>query len=409
MLKLRIFTSVLRIGSLAGKFLVVFLAAAYLTSTEVSLYGQIAGVVTFGVLVVGLDFYAYANRRLTEKPNIQASTISQQFLFYCLLYLLVVLAAVALTFIKVASVEIIAWAVALLLAEHVAQELNRILVTLNAQGWAAVVLFVRSGLWGIITSVLYVTVPASRNVTTMLGLWLLCSLSASCIGFVVLGRKSLLRIEKKVDLAVLRQGLKVSAWFFVGTVLLTATWTVDRFAVGWVGGIADDIAAYVLFISVANALKSLLDASVLAFSLPRMLQAAAKRNNSELLRVYNSALRQTLVILAVLAALGIPAMYILTKLFLAGSYQERFSMFPFLIIAVSVYVASMPAHQALYAAGRDKLISLANGSTLFLFVVAVAVLSLFKLGYLTIPIAMIVAMLGSGLIRFWGIKHYFRR
>ena len=74
-MKQRAGVSLLRFSAMGGKFLVVSVAAVFISPGDVGLYGQVAGLVTLAVLVVGLDYYTHANRELVAAPTSERPAI----------------------------------------------------------------------------------------------------------------------------------------------------------------------------------------------------------------------------------------------------------------------------------------------------------------------------------------------
>lgn len=77
----------LRCLTLGSKFFLFFFLAKYLEPSELGFYGLIAASISYSLLIVGFDFYAFSNRDLikTEKQY-WAAKLRDQAIVYIIIY-----------------------------------------------------------------------------------------------------------------------------------------------------------------------------------------------------------------------------------------------------------------------------------------------------------------------------------
>ena len=380
----------MRLGALAAKLGLVLSLAVFLPASEVATFGLVTSVIVLGVYSVGLDFYTYANRELSRaEPGARGSIIRTQWSLYLVAYV----ALTAVAGILVASTEfpawLIAWIVPLIVVEHQAQEVNRILVTIDDQLAASAIMFVRSGLWGLLSMALFVFFEDARHVNVVFVAWLTCSLAAVILGVARLHRRGALVGFRGRSVMSVRRGLIVALPFFVGTLAINLTFTVDRFLVGVLVS-ADALAAYTVFITLAGALRSILDAGVFAFSLPQMLKTGRTADASALQGLLRRVSWETAAICGGALLLSvIPGMWLVAAI-LGPVYVENFWMLPLSVMGMGLFCLTTPPQQVLYARDRDMPILVSNllGLTAF---VAVA-LGFAPITSLCVPIGLVVGM-----------------
>ncbi|WP_460086863.1 hypothetical protein [Pseudomonas sp. H1_B04] len=173
----------IRAATLVSKFALIFFIAKYLDAKDVGVYGLISATIGYAIYLVGFEFYNYSTREIIgSDPDLLFGYIKDQLVLYSIAYVLVAPLTVVFFSTGVISIEYIYWFGCLLVVEHLAQELNRVLVAISKQMLASVVLFVRSGVWCLLVIVVMVLSPDSRSLNLVLVLWFLGCLFALVIG-----------------------------------------------------------------------------------------------------------------------------------------------------------------------------------------------------------------------------------
>lgn len=373
---IRLINIALRAATLGSKFLLIFFLARFLTPAELGLYGLLAATIGYALYLLGLDFYTYTTRELLKRPREEwGGLLKDQGALTLVLYTMVIPLLMVIFAADLLPWHLAGWFVALLVLEHLNQELMRLLVAISEQLMAGVVLFLRLGAWAVAIAILMFLEPAARNLESVLAAWAIGGLGALLLACL---RLSGLRIggwRKRVDWAWIRQGIRVALPFLVATLAIRGVYTLDRYWLEALSGL-EVLGAYVLFIGIANAMMSFLDAGVFAFSYPELIRFVQRGRPAEFRKELKKLAAQTLVLSSVFSVTALLMIDPLLGWLGKTLYIEHKDLFPWVLLANFLYALGMIPHYALYAQGRDKPIIHSHIVSLIVFIVAVWLLSL---------------------------------
>ncbi|WFE72462.1 hypothetical protein P8S55_05035 [Halomonas sp. M1] len=344
----------LRASTLLAKFSLLFFLAFFLEPAEVALYGLLVATIGYSLYGLGFDFYSYSTRELIGSSQKQwARLLRDQGVFFVGIYLAVLPLLFLIFYFELLPWSVAPWFFAILVLEHLAQELNRLLVAMSRQLLASIVLFLRSGLWAFIVAIFFWLLPETQSLDFVFIAWCLGALVACLLGSTALLALDRRCLSKSINWNWISRGIKVAFPLLVATLALRGMFTIDRYWVQNLSG-TDVLAAYVLYAGVANTVMSFLDAAVFVFLYPKIIRAYKEQD----LKSYNDGmknlLRQTLLvtfILCVLAALLIhPMLFLLQK----EIYTLNVNILYVLLIAIIFFAMSMVPHYGLYAMSVDR-------------------------------------------------------
>jgi O-antigen/teichoic acid export membrane protein len=363
----RLLNIALRSLSTGAKLVLIFGIVKLLKPTEVGLFGLMLATVTFSVLVIGADYYAYAQRELLARPSEHWSFVIQHQIKAQLILYIVLLPAQLLIFVSgLMAWEYVAWFFALLVLEHIAQEINRILVVMHKQLMASWVIFIRMGSWVFVVLPLMVFNEQYRNLETLYMAWLVgCSL-AIAIGILAI-KRALPNWEKvEINYTWLKKGFKVGGLFLLATLCFRGLLTFDRYAVEILDSI-EILGVYVFYIGIVMGAYGFLEPAVFSFLYPRMLQTYQMKEKEKYQKVLKELTITTLVIslsLAVLIWFIAPFLiYWIDK----PIYSIHVNELVWLIAAGFIHAVGYIPHYALYAMKGDKWIISAHISSIMIF------------------------------------------
>ncbi|EKT4523073.1 hypothetical protein QEM13_002322 [Pseudomonas putida] len=365
----------LRGATLVSKFLLVLFLAKFLAPAELGLYGLIVASVSYALYLVGLDFYTYTTREIIKRnPGDWGDIIkSQVALSFCLYVVFVPIISIA--FGKgILPISLIYWFFSLLVLEHLAQELNRILVALSAQLVASLVLFLRSGLWAIIAVGLMFFDVKKQSLDFVLLCWVVGGICACTVSLVYLAQKNSRGWNRAVDWRWIKVGIYTAIPFLVSTLATRGIFTLDRY---WLEHLTnlEVVGAYVLFMSVSNALVSFLDAGVFVYTYPALIAA----HNAGQLDIYRYHMRKLAIQCLIISVLfGVFAVCVMPYVLLVldkDIYIEQSWMFAWVMLATVIFSLGMIPQFGLYAQGKDKHIVVSHIAGFFVFVLVVAAFS----------------------------------
>lgn len=361
--------------SMASRFVLIFAAAKLLSPHEVGLFGLMMATVSLSVLIVGADYYTYAQRELLARPDTERSFVIQHQIIAQLILYAILLPAQIIFFISGwMDWQYAVWFFVLLVLEHVAQELNRLLIAMHKQFIASWVLFVRMGSWVIFIIPLMYFYPSLQNLDALYASWLVGVLIAIVFGLIAVSKSLPVWQRHPIDKQWIKKGFKVGGVFLFATFCFKGILTFDRYAVEHLSDL-ETLGVYVLYIGVVMGLYNFLDPAVFSFLYPRMLQYYQAGEVQKYAKTFKELLWSTVLISILLAGFILFSMpYILSWLDKAV-YTETLSALNILVLAGFLYAVSMIPHYALYAMKKDKWIVVSHISAFGLFLVALVSVS----------------------------------
>lgn len=356
---------------MASRFALIFSVAKLLSPEEVGLFGLMLATVSLSVLILGADYYTYAQRELLARPTEQWSFVIQhQSIAQGLLYL-VLLPTQAIIFIGGwMDWEYAIWFFVLLIFEHIAQEINRLLVAMHKQLVASWVLFIRMGLWVLVVIPLMIIFPTLQNLQTIYTAWLIGVVLAIVWGIASIQKNVPVWRKHPVDKNWIKKGFKVAGLFLMATICFKGLLTFDRYAVENLSDL-QVLGVYVLYIGVVMGLYNFLDPAVFSFLYPKMLQYYQANQMQAYRQVFKELIWSTLFISLLLGGFIWLIMPYIIDWLDKPLYGEYLASLNILILAGFLYALSMIPHYALYAMKKDKWIAASHISALVLFLISI--------------------------------------
>jgi len=388
----RLLNLTLRAATLVSKFALIFVLAKFLEPAEVGLYGLLSATVFYVLMALGFDFYTFATRELivTDRSN-WAGMLRDEGVFYGITYTALLPLCLLLFWLGFLPWELAVWFFPLLALEHLAQELNRLLVAISEPLWASIVLFVRSGAWAVIAALWMWLDPAQRTLGFVLAAWAIGVLAACILGASRLRGLDRASLHRAIDWPWIRKGIRVAFPFVLATLSLRGLYTVDRYWIEALGGL-EQLAAYVLFVGIANAIMSFLDAAVFTFAYPALIASAGKGDRAAFDRQMRRLGQHTLAVTLGLSIAAILCAGPLIDWLDRPSYTQHFGLLYWTVLAAALSGISMIPHYGLYARRKDRPIILSHLASLPIFFLAtLALIPLF--GIAAVPAAMALAFL----------------
>lgn len=342
--------------TLSSKFLLVFFLAKFLEPRDVGIYGLLASAIGYGIYLVGFEFYTYSSRELISiGSGRRANVLINQAFLYSVLYGIAALVLFFFVATNVLPEKYYALILVLLVLEHFAQEINRVLVALSQQVFASYVLFVRMGLWGLVVIGSLWALPETRTVDFVLIAWLAGVFLACVLGLIRVTSLVPLWGRGNIDFVWLIHGLKVALPFFIASVAVRGIATFDRFFVEEFGGL-ELVGVYVVFIGMATAVISFIDAGVVDFAYPKLVSAARAGDRYAFYSEMRKARTNVLWLGAFLiAACGLGG-YLFVNTIGKKVYIENFEILYWLLLATAFNAISIVPHLGLYALRCDRAI-----------------------------------------------------
>lgn len=347
---------VLRLSAMASKFILLFLLAKFLPVDQIGNYGLLTAFLGYFVLAVGFDFYTYTTREIIGTDGAARSTaLASHFTFFIFTYLAVVPIAISVAALGMLPTGLLFWFLLLLPLEHLGLELDRILIAMLRQNWAAVCIFIRQGLPTLITIPLMATIPSTRSLETTLTIWAAVDLVAVVLGFSFLVKTRTLNSGSRPSLKWIRRGLRVAIPFLMGTLLLRSIFTFDRQFMLVSGG-QELLGVYSLYMGIAAGITQLIYVAIHQFRYPALISHAKRADSAGFRSTYRKMRFDTLALSFISLTLISLAAPRISDFYPDPIYSDYWWLLPATSGAIVLYNFSLVPHYALYAAGADRAI-----------------------------------------------------
>ncbi len=378
----------------------LFVLARLLPPTELGLYGLMTATVGFSVLIVGGDYYTYSQRDLLSRPKEQWSFVIQHQCVAIVLLYIVLLPLQGLIFVfDLLPKQYAICFFAVLIGEHLSQEINRLLIAMQRPLTASWVLFVRLGLWVWVVLPLMWYMPSIQQLETIFFAWFIGSVFAVIIGSIIVWRDVGCWRWWPLDWKWLRLGYKKGLIFLIATMCFRALFTVDRYAVEHFAG-GDMLGVYVLYMSMAGAIINFMDPAIFSFLYPRLVSAWRQGQHE----IYKRTFRE-LALSAILTSLGLALICATLAPWVLNwtgksIYLNQLPLLWILLLVAVIYTIGMVPHYGLYARGADRSIMFAHISSLAIFIIIVVLMAeAFPL--YVVPLSLVVAFSWMGGLKMW--------
>ena len=391
----------LRLVTLAIRFVFIIVLAKFLPVAEMGNYGYLTALVGYFIYIAGFEYYTFANRELIKNRDEKDSNmIFNQLVIYFFGY--VIFVPILVFFLNLAKFDgrVIFLIVSLSILEHLCQEWNRILISIEKVTNATFVLFFRGGAWAIIASLIIFIYPSTRTLDFILITWLLSLLLALLISFYSTPKKFL---KCKLESSIIFKGLIACFTLFVASIATRGLVTFDRIVIEIIST-KEILAAYSVYATIGNAVIATVDTAIVSFMFPKIIFAAQSRNIENFqdqLRVFSKG---CILVSITTSMIVIILMDNILTWYANEAYSNYKSLFYGFLVFCMINVFSLPSHIALYALNRDKLILI---STLVGFLVY-SLIMLYTMLFTVDVYGVIIALISSSLVTFVMKFYYYR-
>jgi O-antigen/teichoic acid export membrane protein len=353
--------------NLVLRFLFIFFLARYLDPLKVAYFGIFAATVSYALYVVGIDFHFYMAREILKKPQPEWGKLFKgQLGLSVVLYLS--FSPVAFFFLADASwpEHLVWWFFPVLVLEHFNQEMSRLLIVLSEQLSSTIVLLVRQGAWSAVMVLLMHTDPGTRNLDSIMFMWVTAGIIAALFATWRLKRLHSYGWILAIDWGWVKKGVGLSLTFLLGTLAFRGILTFDRYLIEHFLSI-EAVAPYLLLIGIAGCLTIFLESALFSFALPELINLNEKGMHNTAHILVKKLLKQTIAISVLFAILSWMALPYIFSLLGNQLYIDSIHLYPFLLISIILHGISMAPHYALYANSKDKSIVCSHLGGLFVF------------------------------------------
>jgi len=401
---LRLINVGLRGFTLLSKFFLIFILAKYLEPSDLGFYGLIVATVAYAMYPLGFDFYTYSTRELLKRERNEWGKLlkSQVFLHFALYSIFLPLLALVFYF-ELLPWDIVFWFYAILILEHLNQELMRLLIALSEQLTATIALFIRQGSWSIALAFWMYADADARNLESILLSWFSGGSIALLISLYKVKSMDAGGWSARVNVKWIKRGILIAVPLFLSTLALRGVFTIDRYWFESLAGL-EVLGAYVLFMGIAAALISFMDAGIFSFKYPAMISSFNNNLSDQFRKNTESMMTQVMAFLAIYIVVAFSLIGLVLEVVGKDLYIENIDIFYWLVLVMAIQAVSNIPHYALYAQGKDSPIIASHLVSLFLFIPVVIFLSTFS-SYHAVPAALCVI---QSIIMVWKVACYYK-
>ncbi len=345
---------IIRGSTMVGKFMLVFYLADALTVEQYGVWGIFTTSISLSLYVVGLDFYTYSTRRILDYSiEDRSPMLRDQFLFYLLSYA-VLFPILGLLFVfNVIEWKFAIFFYAILVFEHLAQESYRTFVVFSRPVIANIVLFLRSGVWAYLLILVWTLGGDSlQSLKVTYLFWLGGGIAAFIVTLIFMAQFRFKRVRDiPVNWVWIKQGIKVSLLFFVGTVGYKIIEFADRYFVDYYHG-KQEVGVYTFYASMCNMVETFVHTAVVIIFSPKLIESFHRSNYDY--RKTHAQFAKKVVLYTLIAGVGLCIAIIpLLERLDEQEYLKAYPTFIVLVMAKMVLNLSLVFHYILYVRKND--------------------------------------------------------
>jgi O-antigen/teichoic acid export membrane protein len=378
-----------RAGTLASKFILLMFLAKYVSLDELGVYSLVTISITYLAFLLGFDFYTYSNRELLKIEDKEWSgIINSQFVFYSISYTLSIPVILAFFYFDMLPWEYLLYFYALLILEHLSQELMRLLIVMLKPMQANLQLFIRSGGW-ILLFIIYYYITGDISLSTLFIFWIFADILAIAFSIACFDKDKKFYFKfSAFNLAWVTKGLRVALPLLVSTLALRGIYVVDRYILKYDSDIGS-VGIYSFYSNMSNALISFVDAVIVVQFYPKLVRAYSSSNIDKYNEVLRSFKRKMISFCAIIFILLASTFPIVTLYLGKKQLIENISVYYILLVSAVIYSIGLVYHFELYAQGKDK--SIIASSVISFAIGLVIMIYLSKYGMLGIALGQLLA------------------
>ncbi len=361
----------LRGFSLLFKMLFVVFLAKLLTVENVATYGLFNSYLALFVFISGLEFYTYSQRELIDCKNEMVNSIIHSHFRVVLISLCLTCAFIV--FVRASILLPSTVFVALLIIiifELVSQDLGRILIALRRVELSTYLFFIRSGIWPVLSVMLFLHSDDLRHLELVLVLWGGASFLSVLFGFVILIKLQYFKFNvQTLPISWFIAGFKISSFYIVSALLFKLTFSLDRIVINKIG-FNNELAVYTLFVGMALSMQSFLAATVYNFALPSLVASFSRFDFKTWIRLSLIFFAKViLMLLGMVFILKFIAPYLLLWIG-KREYLDNVLVLNYSLFMSCSFTMATATHMVVYSMRADKFILHSRLIALFVVILA---------------------------------------
>ena len=278
---------------------------------------------------------------------------------------------------NILSSKFIIWFYVILLFEHLSQEIYRILILLDNTAHADFLVFLRNGIW-IFPAILYihnVEMLQYQKISIILFSWCTGSFLSFVLGISWILKKiptnqPLLPINWKI----LKEGLRKSLFFFVGTISFCGITTVDKYLIKIFTN-SSEVGVYSFFYMLTIVINTLIEAGIINQTLPNLIRTYHRGDIVVFEALYGKM--KKLVFISIFLFFGLSSIFIniLIKFLNKNNFLEYKPLYYILELTIAIKIIGLIPHYKLFIMKKDSTIVYSTFISFIFFIITGCVMT----------------------------------
>lgn len=345
---------ILRIITLASKFLFFTYIGKELSVIDMGVYGLFTTTLSISITILGFQFSSYSTREILARTGQQrVLCIRDQFVFYALTYIVFLPLALFIFVFDVLPWNFIFWFYLLVILEHIVQESVGLFNTLFRPVFAGILYFFRAGVWVYLFIGLSVFQKQWLNLETVFVAWSLGLIISVSLSYFELQKLDWsLAKTTPINWKWIKNGLLTVRPFIASAIAYRIVEVSDRYLIHFM--LSDsDVGVYTFFATLVSVIPTIVYAGVTAILVPRVLHAYQTGQH----HMYTEYYRYMVLSVTLLLVAGLPIMLFVVDPILLYvdkvEYTLNLSVYRILLISSAATIFSSLTGIGLYARKDD--------------------------------------------------------
>ncbi|WP_282115637.1 polysaccharide biosynthesis C-terminal domain-containing protein [Cellulophaga baltica] len=343
--------------TLVSKFIfIIFLGKYSIDETNLGVFGLLSTSIAFLIYIIGFDFYVFNTREIIASKINLVEKIKNQLVFHLSTYLIIIPISLLIVFnLNFIPIRYLWLFLALLISEHLGQELYRLFTTLEKSKIANIMLFIRSGLWIWVVIFDFFILKNQIDLYRYIVIWALFSY-LSFLLFFILTIKSIGITKIKYstpDWKWILSGLKTASVFFIGSLSFQVIQLSDRFMIDFFYG-KKLVGIYTAYAQFTNAIDVFTFSAITMVAYPNLLSSFNDKKNYAIIKnkFSKNLLIASITLIALTSIIGPYIFKFLDK----KAFLDELPTFYILLTSAFILIMSNVYHYDLYVKKKDKTI-----------------------------------------------------
>lgn len=359
--------------TLGTKFILLFSLAKLYGAKVIGVYGLIFSLVSLFTYVLGFEYYNVSGREfiLNKKNKDRINVLINHFSVILTGSILIPLIGfVPYFYSPLNGFEFLV--VGLLFFELLSNEIYRMLIFMEKQIQASVLMFVRSAIWVYIFLFVYFIFSKNGYVLPsnyLYSFWLGSSALSIVLGLVLMGEyKSVFFKIRLLVFSKFYDKIKLAKDFFFNAIFQRLIFTIDKYVLSFFSGV-DITGIYTFFVGIALSMNSFMDAGVYSIYYPKLIKE--RHSYAEFENQYKRFSKVVMIVAILLFAFYLivfyPMIYVLNKV----DFKGYIIVYIIVVSSITIMNYSGVYHYLLYVYGKERYIFISMLYSFVFFVVLI--------------------------------------